>query len=416
MSDGRDTTQGHHARDEATTGLRRRQLLGGAAIGAGILGAGAGGFGLASRRRNGAAETMPEDAYGTAAVPFHGEHQAGILTTGQAQATLIALDLRPDTGREDLRRMMRLLSADAARLAQGEVPLADSEPELALVPARLTVTFGFGPGFVEAAGGAAPSWLAPLPAFGVDRLDPAYCDGDLLIEVAADDPVTVAHAVRMLLKDARAFTGLRWTQSGFRRARGTEPGGTTMRNLFGQIDGTVNPAPGSEDFDQLVWCREGWLAGGTSLVIRRIHMDLEGWDRLDRPGREQSVGRTLGNGAPLTGGNEHDEPDFEALNAQGFTVIPPFAHIRRARSENPRERIVRRSYNYDDPPSAGQISDSGMIFMSCQADVDRQFVPIQRRLDELDLLNQWTTPVGSAVFAVPPGCGADGYIGETLLE
>ena len=50
-----------------------------------------------------------------------------------------------------------------------------------------------------------------------------------------------------------------------------------------------------------------------------------------------------------------------------------------------------------------------------QADIDAQFTPIQRRLDELDLLNEWTTPIGSAVFAVPPGCSPGGYIGETLL-
>jgi dye decolorizing peroxidase len=56
-----------------------------------------------------------------------------------------------------------------------------------------------------------------------------------------------------------------------------------------------------------------------------------------------------------------------------------------------------------------------MIFASYQADVDRQFVPIQRRLDELDLLNQWTTPVGSAVFAIPPGCGPGGFIGDRLF-
>ena len=43
------------------------------------------------------------------------------------------------------------------------------------------------------------------------------------------------------------------------------------------------------------------------------------------------------------------------------------------------------------------------------------FTPIQRRLDDLDLLNEWTTPIGSAVFAVPPGCDHGGYIGETLL-
>jgi len=35
--------------------------------------------------------------------------------------------------------------------------------------------------------------------------------------------------------------------------------------------------------------------------------------------------------------------------------------------------------------------------------MDRQFIPIQRRLDELDLLNKWTIPIGSAEFAVAGG-------------
>ena len=39
-----------------------------------------------------------------------------------------------------------------------------------------------------------------------------------------------------------------------------------------------------------------------------------------------------------------------------------------------------------------------------------------RALDELDLLNEWTTPIGSAVFAAPPGCAQGGFIGETLLS
>src|SRR5690606_30287590 len=106
---------------------------------------------------------------------------------------------------------------------------------------RLTITFGFGPGFVARAGGEAPSWLRPLPAFGVDRLRPELGDGDLLLQIAADDPLTVAHAARMLLKDARRFARVRWRQQGFRRAHGTEAPGTTMRNLFGQVDGTSNP-------------------------------------------------------------------------------------------------------------------------------------------------------------------------------
>ncbi len=97
----------------------------------------------------------------------------------------------------------------------------------------------------------------------------------------------------MLLKDARGFATVRWIQQGFRRAHGTERPGTTMRNLFGQVDGTSNPQPGTDDFERVVWSDDGWLAGGTGMVLRRIRMDLDTWDRLDRGGREASVGRTL---------------------------------------------------------------------------------------------------------------------------
>ena len=152
------------------------------------------------------------------------------------------------------------------------------------------------------------------------------------------------------------------------------------------------------------------------MVVRRIRMDLDKWDRLDRSGREQSVGRTLANGAPLTGVEEHDEPDFTAKNAAGFPVIAEYSHMRRARSEDTAERFFRRAYNYDDAPTGEQISNSGLVFIAFQADVDAQFVPVQKRLDELDLLNEWTTPIGSAVFVVPPGCADGGYIGEGILR
>lgn len=396
-------------------GISRRSLLLGGAV-AGVGAATAIGADQALRRdAPPAARSEPGDVLnGTQTVPFHGAHQAGVAVPPQAHAMHIALDLRDGVDREALGRLMRVLSDDAARLTQGEPALADTEPELAAVPARLTVTFGFGPGLVERAGGSAPPWLAALPAFGVDRLDPAWCDGDLLLEIASDDSVTVAHAVRMLLKGTDAFATVRWAQPGFRRAYGSEVSGTTMRNLFGQVDGTVNLQAGTEDFDRLVWCpsEAGWLAGGSSLVIRRIALDMAGWDRLDRPGREQSVGRTLDTGAPLTGSQEGDEPDFTALSPVGFPVIPEFSHIRRARSDNPDERFYRRAYNYEDPPGQG---GSGLLFTSFQADPLTQFVPIQQRLDDLDLLNEWTTPVGSAVFAIPPGCGPDGFVCETLL-
>ena len=392
---------------------RRGFLLGGAVAGAGAVAA----IGIDAAVSAGATDAVASTPLnGDVIVPFHGAHQAGIDTDAQAHVSLVALDLRADTDREGLRRLMRILTDDAARLTRGEGALADTEPELATSPARLTVTFGFGPGFVARAEAPAPEWLRPLPAFAIDRLRPEFGDGDLLLQIAADDPVTVAHATRMLVKDARAFASPRWAQQGFRRAHGTVRPGTTMRNLFGQVDGTANPVPGTPGFDEVVWARDGWLAGGTGMVVRRIAMDLDKWDRLDRSGRDQAVGRTQATGAPLTGTDEFDEPDFEAQDAIGFPVIPEFSHVRRARSDDPAQRIFRRGYNYDDAPPAGAVSDAGLLFVSFQADVDRQFVPLQRRLDELDLLNEWTTPIGSAVFALPPGCAEGGFIGEGILS
>lgn len=296
-------------------------------------------------------------------VPFHGPHQAVLTTRPGAFASFVALDLRDGTDRDRLAAWMRLLTDDAARLTQGRAALADVEPELAATPAGLTVTVGFGKGFVDRARGLTPEWLGPLPAFSVDRLEERWSGGDALIAVAADEPVTVAHALRMLLKDSRAFATIRWRQDGFRRAYGSDPTGRTMRNLFGQLDGSANPAP------------------GTGFVLRRIAMDLD-----------------------VTG-------------ASGLPVISSVAHARRAHVADAALRIVRLAYNYEEAaaPGSDALSSAGLLFGAFQADVNRQFVPIQRALDEADLLNVWTTPVGSAVFAIPPGCRDGGFLGDTLL-
>jgi dye decolorizing peroxidase len=398
--------------------VSRRGLLTGGAVAAGGALAGA----AVTAARSGTPPVPAGDPasvaqVGTAVEPFHGSRQSGVATEPQAHAAFVAFTLKPGTDRAALGRMLRLLSDDAARLTQGHPALADTEPELGLLPARLTVTFGFGPGLYTAAGldDRRPPSVADLPAFRVDRLQPRWSGGDLLLQICADDPLTVAHAQRVLIKDSRPFAGVRWVQQGFRRAAGTEPG-RTQRNLFGQLDGTANPKPGTP-LDTAVWTPDGpaWLRDSTTLVIRRISMNLETWDLLGRTDRELAVGRRLDTGAPLTGTAEHDEPDFAATGEDGLTLIPDFSHLTRAHVTDDRRKILRRPYNYDGIPTAEGHADSGLIFASYQADVTRQFLPIQRRLAERDLLNEWTTPIGSAVFAVPPGCPEGGWIGQHLL-
>ena len=397
---------------------RRGFLYGGAAAGLGLA------AGIAAERVG----VLPglrvppaadaEGINGRSVVPFFGSHQAGVETRPPAHIAYLAFTLLPETDRGALARMMRVLSDDARRLMAGEPALADLERELTGEPANLQVTFGFGRDLVERAAGASavPAWLGPLPSFSIDKLDDRWNGGDLLVAVGGDDPLVLAHAVRMVLKDTVRFASPRWRQDGFRPAYGTQPAGRTSRNLFGQVDGTVNPAPGTSDFDGVVWSTgPAWLAGGTGMVLRRIRMDLDGWDKVDRVGRENAIGRRLDNGAPLTGSRERDEPDFDATGALGFPIIDDVAHIRRAHHQSPDERFLRRPFSYDDPPPAGDVSDVGLLFATFQADVARQFVPVQRRLAEADLLNVWTTPVGSAVFAIPPGCAETGFVGETLL-
>ena len=412
--------------------LGRRALLTGGAFGAGlgaVLGAG-GALGAGAARSSaeppapGAAAAAETEAslgpggelpgFGGEALPCHGAHQAGVTTVPAAHVHYAAYRLLPGTDAAALRRMFRVLTGDIEGLTSGEAPLADPEPELAARPARLTVTVGVGPELVDRAGAARPKWLGPLPGFARDRLSGDFDGGDLLLAIEADDPLPISHAARMLDRDLASFAEPLWRQRGFRRARGAEDDGTTMRNLMGQLDGTVNPAPADPGFTGLVWLGRdaGWLAGGSAFVLRRIRMELDTWDRVDRPGREQTIGRRLSDGAPLTapdGVGERTPADFAAKDERGLSVIPMAAHIRRAHSEDPSERIFRRAANYDEGHEAG------LLFGCYQRDPLAQFVPIQRRLDEADLLNEWVTHVGSAVFAILPGFRAGHMLGASLF-
>jgi hypothetical protein len=42
-------------------------------------------------------------------------------------------------------------------------------------------------------------------------------------------------------------------------------------------------------------------------------------------------------------------------------------------------------------------------------------VPIQERLASSDLLNEYLFHTGSAIFAIPPGIPAGGYVGQGLF-
>jgi dye decolorizing peroxidase len=388
------------------------------AAGAALLGGAAAGAVAASALEGDQAAPSP-GTFGADLVPFHGEHQAGVDTPQQAHTWFVGLDLREGQQVPDVRRLMSLWTDDAARLAAGRPALADLEGELATTPSRLTITLGLGAGFFSALGleEQRPQSLRPLPPFAVDRFDGRWPATDLLLQVGSDDLLTVSHAVRVLTREARSFVRPVWVQRGFVRSRGVVADGTTPRNLMGQVDGTSNPVPGTAELDRTVWSTEGpaWWHGGTMLVLRRIRMELDTWERLGRTDREMAVGRRLPDGSPLTGGGERAVVDLEAVGPDGLLVVPELAHVRQAKARTESERMLRRGYTYDDSPGTGSVSDVGLLFAAYVADVDRQFLPVQRRLEQADLLNKWTTPVGSAVYSLPPGVREGGTWCERLL-
>lgn len=339
--------------------------------------------------------------------PFFGKHQAGISTYPQEHATWVAYKIKPETSRDALGRLMRLWTTDAARLTEGKQALADNESTLAEGRANLTITFGFGP---ELAASSGMQMVHQIPPLSIDKLQEQWSGGDLLIQVCGNDQIKVHHAVRELSTDAKPFADVLWQQSGFLPSTDLA-NNQTPRNLMGQKDGTANYAPESDEFAQTVWIDRGPAAGGTIMVIRRIQMDLDKWETLSPDLKSKSIGRDIKSGAPLSGGNEFTPADFEKSDHHGL-VIPGDSHIRRARLEN--APIHRRGYNYRTESSVDGKADQGLIFVSFQSSL-RQFMQIQKRLEAMDSLNTWTTPIGSAVFLIPPGIADGEWIGQTII-
>lgn len=395
----------------------RRHLLGYA--GAGGLGLVTGG--LAAARFADAGDTGPE---ASATVPTtispYGAHQPGVTARTPRATTVVALDVRPGTDKAALGRLMRQWSGTIAAVTMGRPAPGDTAPDLAQASVDLTVTVGWGRSLFATAGltDVMPPALTAVPAFDHDALQDRWSGGDLVVLVGADDATSVAHAVRRLLLDAAPFARLRWEQQGSWRGLDARQQPVTGRNLFGQVDGTANLHPDDPLFDATVWTKTPhWFAGGTTLVVRRIRMDLDTWDTLTRDEQEHAVGRDLAAGAPLTGTAETDEPDFAARDAEGRLVIPAHSHLRLGHpTTNGGARILRRGLNYTAYDADTGRTESGLVFCAFQADVGSQYTRIQRQLDGGDALNEWTTAIGSAEFAVLPGFSEDGYLGDRLLE
>lgn len=388
--------------------------------------------------------TAAEPAKGATPSPFalRGEHQPGITTPVQDRLHFAAFDITA-TSKARVISLLKEWTLAAERLMQGDpagpigpvegdyrLPPDDTGEAIGLPPSNLTLTFGFGPGvFVDEDGkdrfglkDRLPKEFAPLPHFPGDNLDQARSNGDLCIQACADDPQVAVHAIRNLARIGFGTVSVRWSQLGFGRTSSTSTDQATPRNLFGFKDGTKNiHAEEPKALEEHVWVQPDdtggdWLAGGSYLAVRRINMVIETWDRQGLAEQEDLIGRSKATGAPLSGGEEFDEPDF-AMPGRSGPIVPKDSHVAVVHPDhNDGAQILRRGYNFVDGSTDLGTLDAGLFFLAYVRDPARQFIPMQNKMAKNDAMMEYLKFTGSALFAIPPGAAKGEYIGQSLFE
>ncbi len=414
--------------------VSRRGLLGGGAAAAGVAGAFAVGR---------ASEAEPGVVHETLQYDFHGAHQAGIVTPAQDRLHFAAFDVRTED-RDELVDLLTKWTDAALRMTQGldagpigavdgasNLPPDDTGEAIGLPPSGLTITFGFGPTLFRDADGndrfgladRQPEALKELPHFPADNLDPRRSSGDLCVQACANDPQVAVHAIRNLARIGFGTVAVRYSQLGFGRTSSTTTSQDTPRNLFGFKDGTANiKAEDGAELEDHVWVAEGddakaeWLAGGSYLVARRFNMTIEVWDRQPLGDQEAFVGRSKGTGAPLSGGDEFTEMDFDMPGSNDQPVIATDAHVRLVHpDQNDGAMMLRRGYNFVDGSDPLGGLDAGLFFLAFVRNPDTHFIPIQNRMATQDALMEYLKVTGSALFAVPPGTKPGEHVGQALF-
>lgn len=413
---------------------RRRLLKGVGALGGALALAGGCPVAHAAKPQSAPGTLSPDARMETQ--PFHGLHQAGILTPQQASMMLVAFDVLA-SDKSELERLFRLLTQRITFLTTGGPAPETPNPRLPpmdsgilgsyIAPDNLTMTVSLGASLFDDRFGLAaqkPKSLQKMVRFPNDSLDAALCHGDLLIQICANTQDTVIHALRDLIKHTPDLLSVRWKREGFisdhaARSKGKE----TPVNLLGFKDGTANP--NSQDgplMDRVVWVtadqgEPAWAVGGSYQAVRIIQFRVEFWDRTPLKEQQTIFGRDKQSGAPLGMKNEHDVPDY-ASDPEG-NVIALDSHIRLANprtQETEQNLMMRRGYSYSlGVTNSGQL-DMGLLFVCFQHDLEKGFLTVQKHLNG-EALEEYVKPIGGGYFFALPGVqDKNGWLAQGLLE
>ena len=343
-----------------------------------------------------------------------GGHQAGIARPSTPQQhTLVAVLDFADRGAPTFVVALEARLAAVTAVILSFAGHADPSPVAPDGAGDLSVTLGLGSALVSALDPRLPG-AAGLPLFvGDDAIATERLGGDVLVGVCAENPGLLSPALAAVISALETAT-VRWQQLGFR-----SPGeGTIARNPLGYHDGVIVPR-GDAELDRDVWIPDGPAAGGTICVVRQLRLDVAAFAAEAPERQDEIMGRRRGDGAPLSGGGPLDEVNLRAKTESGRFVTPSRSHARAAHpSFTGSHLMLRRGYAYANgpvmTPGGRRVDDQGLLFICFQRELD-DFTRTQRRLDELDDLMGYATPVASGAFLVLPGFTARRPLGSGLF-
>lgn len=390
-----------------------------------------------------AAHANPHDADAFAQRhDWRGPHQAGIATPRPLAGMVAAFHVLAED-RTELARLFRTLSERIAFLTQGGVPpalntrLPPADSGIlgpVIRPDALTITVAVGDSLFDERYGLAaakPRHLQRMARHPNDALNASLCHGDLALQICANTPDTIIHALRDIIKNMPDLLVLSWKQEGSVAPTVPDPGHTepaSARNFLGFRDGSANPGAGdASEMERVVWVQAGqgepvWAVGGSYMAVRIIRNFVERWDRTPLGEQEAIIGRRRDSGAPLdavAGASEFGSPDYR--HDPDGERTPLDAHIRLA---NPATRahagqgnlMLRRGYNYSNGVTRSGQLDMGLLFICFQSNLEQGFLAVQRRLDG-EPLEEYIKPIGGGFFFVLPGVTEPGdWLGRSLLE
>lgn len=307
--------------------------------------------------------------------------QPGIIEPPQKHATVLVLDL-----------------ADASALQDALETLTEDLHERLhdwYADDGLSVTVGYGLPLFDKLGGAAPAGLRLMPGWEGDDFDPAATQGDVVVQICADERSTTYQVEKSVLAQLGGALTLKERHVGF--------GLPESRGVLGFVDGTGNPK-GADRVDVVAIPDGEPRAGGSFLVLRKIREDLSRWDRLTVDDQERIVGRKKADSAKL------DPPESTPRTSHRLK-----SSYRDADGEE--VEILRRSFPYDEG------SEAGLIFICFVADLE-QFEQVKGQMvsdhtgeDQVgkDAIEDFYTTVSGGYYFAPPAPDGDGSLGDVLF-